>query len=212
LCAVCQQSAQSLFSLGGESLCVPVHHLVCVLVVLLETGELLLHQDASTVVKVMSWHLFDILHALPTSPSCLLNMVAVREIHEANNAEAQGEPEATILHEVHGAIVVHWVGGHSSVEIFFIVDHVRLELNRIFRSDHLRIRVVEVQLVVNLRLMELTRAAHSLTSNWSSSFLWHSTSVKTEVVDVVLLALLFKLSKTSLSVTSFGWCSHSDIT
>ena len=54
------------------SLFVPGHHFVQILVVLFEASELLLHQDTSTVVKVMSWQFLNILHSLPAIHSLLL--------------------------------------------------------------------------------------------------------------------------------------------
>ena len=61
--------------------------------VLLETGELLLHEDTATVVEVMSRQVFDVLHTLPAHHSCLLALILVLSVHEADETEGHGEPE-----------------------------------------------------------------------------------------------------------------------
>lgn len=97
--------------------------------VLLETGELLLHEYSTTVVKVMGWSVYEILHALPTSHSHFFAFPLVSTIHEAEESENHGKPERAILHEGHIAIVVHWVRRHGLVEVVLVTLHESLELN-----------------------------------------------------------------------------------
>ena len=180
--------------------------------VLLETGELLLHKDAATVVKVMGRKVFNILHALPTSPSLSLSDDKLVPIHGTENGEAHSEPETSILCEKHFAIVVHGCRRHSSIEIKLIMDHVSLELDGIFGSDGLGIWMIEFQLVMDLRGMELAGAADSASSDGTSAFHGNTTSVETEMVDVVLLALIRELCHTRLSVTTLLRCGHRNVT
>ena len=66
---------------------VPIHHLVDILVVLLETSKLFLHQHTSTVVEVVSGQVLHVLHALPASHPHHLTVVAIPEVEEAENTE-----------------------------------------------------------------------------------------------------------------------------
>ena len=68
---------------------VPIHHLVDILVILLETGKLLLHKDTSAVVEMMSGQVFKILHAVPTGHPVDFTIVAVPEIANTDKTEAQ---------------------------------------------------------------------------------------------------------------------------
>ena len=118
--------------------------------VLLETGELLLHENSTTVVKVMGWSVFKILHALPTSHSHLFTFKLVSSIHEAEESKDHTKPERAILHEGHIAIVMHWVRRHGLVEVVLVTLHESLELNRVLRVDSLAVGMVEVKEVVSL--------------------------------------------------------------
>ena len=94
----------------------------------------------------------------------------------------------------------------------FVTEHVGLELDRVFRVDYFRIRMIEVVKVVHLWLMEFTRRANSSSSNWTSAFLWYTTSVEANVIDIVLFSLLLKLCKTSLCITTLSWGRYRHIT
>ena len=97
--------------------------------VLLETGELLFNENSTTVVKVMGWSVFEILHALPTSHSHLFAFKLVSSVHKAEESEDHSKPERAILHEGHVAIVMHWVRRHRLVEVVLVTLHESLELN-----------------------------------------------------------------------------------
>ena len=56
--------------------------------------------------------------------------------------------------------------------------------------------------VVHLRLMELSWNTPGSTSDGTASLLWHSTSVVSQIVHIVLLALLFELSHSQLSIAT----------
>lgn len=75
--------------------------------VLLETGELLLDKDATTVVEVVSREVLKALHALPPGKAHLLNVVPLLEVHEAEHAADESQPERAVLHEVHVLVVVN---------------------------------------------------------------------------------------------------------
>ena len=64
--------------------------------------------------------------------------------------------------------------------------------------------MVKVQEVVNLWLMELSWDTESASTNCTSALLGNTSSVEANVIDVVLLSLLLKLSKADLSVASRG--------
>ena len=113
----------------GVGLLVPFHHLVDILVVLLETCELLLDEDATTVVKVVSWHALNVLHAVPAVHSCLLKHEAILGVQTSEHSEDEQKPEGTILQEVHVAIVVHWLRWLGDLKVFSVADHESLELD-----------------------------------------------------------------------------------
>ena len=68
---------------------VPIHHLVDILVVLLETSKLFLHKHTATVVEMVSGQVFQILHTLPTGHSLNFTVVAVSEVVATEKGEAQ---------------------------------------------------------------------------------------------------------------------------
>jgi len=76
-------------------------------VILLETSELLPDKHSTTVVEMVSRHVLEVLHALPSHPPSFLAMILVVRVHYAKHAKEQEKPEATVLREFHGTIVVH---------------------------------------------------------------------------------------------------------
>ena len=65
--------------------------------------------------------------------------------------------------------------------------------------------MVEVEPVMDLDLMILAWFAQCSASDGTSAFCWNTTSVVSEVVHVVLLPLLFQLSKTCFSIAARSW-------
>ena len=72
-----------------------------------------------------------------------------------------------------------------------ITYHVGLEFYSVFTSYKLRFLMIIVQEIVNCRLVEFARWSKCGTSDWSSTFLRNTTPVKTNIIDIVLLTLLF---------------------
>ena len=62
---------------------VPGHHLVQILVVLLEASELLLDKHATTIVKVMGRQVLQVLHTHPSVHALLLAVVLIGGVHAA---------------------------------------------------------------------------------------------------------------------------------
>lgn len=60
--------------------------------------------------------------------------------------------------------------------------------------------------------MELTWDTKGSASNGTTALRGHTTSVVTNVIDIVLLTLLLKLSKARLSVTTTSGCGNWDVT
>lgn len=86
----------------------------------------------------------DILHAVPALPSGHLDGVPILSVHTSDQAKNHAQPERSVFHEVHFAIVVHRVRGTGEVEGVFVSGHVSLELNGILGGHCLSIRVVKV--------------------------------------------------------------------
>ena len=155
----------------------PGHHLVQVLVVLLETNELLLDEHAATVVEVVRRQVLNVRKSLRSLGTCLLACVAVLGVGGSTHAQQQHEPEGTVLHELHVAIVVHWVRGVRHSVVMLVTQHESLELDRVLRVDDLAVRVVEVEEVVDLGLMELAWDTKGRASDGTSALSRHTTSV-----------------------------------
>ena len=77
--------------------------------VLLEAGELLLNEHATTIVEVMGWQILKVLHANPPLHALLLAVVLIVRVEATEQAKAHHQPETAILGELHSAIIVHRV-------------------------------------------------------------------------------------------------------
>jgi len=174
-------------------------------VVLLETSELLLDEHAATVVVMMAGQVLNILHARPPIHPLLLTFDLFHGVRATEHAQNHEQPEATISGELKVTIVVHRVGRPRDIEAaLFVTEHVSLEFNCVFRVDNFGIWVVEIDHVVDLRLMEFTWIAHSGASEGTSTLLGDTTTVVTQVIHIVLLSLLFQLSEASLCVATLA--------
>ena len=91
------------------------------------------------------------------------------------------------------------------VEIVLIRTHVGLKLDSIFWGHELRVLMIVLEVVVNVRLMEMTSRSQCRTSNSSTSLLRETTLVVAEVVDIVLVSLLLELLKTGCGIASSSW-------
>ena len=132
--------------------------------VLLETGELLLYKDAATVIEVVSREILNASETLSPDSAHLLNVPPLFGIHEAYQAHGEHKPEGAILHEIHVPIIVHRVRRSRQVEVILVANHKCLEFHGILRVHCLRVRVVEVEEVVEVGLMELAGATHGRAS------------------------------------------------
>lgn len=63
----------SLGELGRVGILVPVHERLLIVVVLLETYELLLKDNSSSVAEVVSWVAVEVFSSVPLLPSALLS-------------------------------------------------------------------------------------------------------------------------------------------
>jgi len=72
-----------------------------------------------------------------------------------------------------------------------ITYHVGLEFYSVFTSYKLRFLMIIVQEIVNWGLMELSNRSQSPTTDWTATFLWETTFIETNVVNVVFLTFYF---------------------
>ena len=158
------------------------------------------------------WQVLDVLHTVPACPPSHLDGVPVLRVHAAEQTKDHTQPERAILLEVHFTIVIHRVRGASEVEGVFVRVHVGFELNGILRGHCLRIRMVKIQEVVHLWLVELSWIAHCSSSDWASALPRNTAFVVPEMIHIVLFALLFQFTKTRLGVAAWSGRSHRDIT
>lgn len=72
--------------------------------------------------------------------------------------------------------------------------------------------MVEVEIVVEVGLVELSWDTHRWASDRSAAFLGDTTAVETDVVDIVLSSLRFKLSQALFSIAALSRCCSWNIT
>ena len=157
--------------------------------ILLETNILLFKENTASIDKVMSRECFYFLLSCPHSPSVNFIPKFVWEIYNGSSTHNEAHPEHSILEEIVISIIVHWVVGSWSLEINDVRTHPVLELNSIFLSQETGILMVIVQVVVNLRSMEVTYITKGLSSDWTSILHGDTTRIVTKMVYTVLLSI-----------------------
>jgi hypothetical protein len=75
-----------------------------------------------------------------------------------------------------------------------------LELDGVFSIQERGILMIVVQVVMDLRRVELSSVAKGLSSDWTGILSWDSTTVVTKMVHTVLLTILLELIKAILSI------------
>ena len=68
-----------------------------------------------------------------------------------------------------------------------------LELDGVFSIQERGILMIVVQVVMDLRRVELSSVAKGLSSDWTGILSWDSTTVVTKMVYTVLLTILLEL-------------------
>ena len=68
-------------------LIIPIHHLVCILMVFFESNELLLDQDSTSIIEMVCWHIFKILHTIPSIHSFNFVWDFIDKINESKDAQ-----------------------------------------------------------------------------------------------------------------------------
>lgn len=180
--------------------------------VLLETLELLLDEDSTSVMEVMSRHVIKVLLALPHLLSVNFTLIFVLSVGAESKNDKDLSPEDAFMHVFETTIKVHRVERLRSVEVRFIRVHVMLKFNSVFRGNKFGILMIFLKEIMYRRLMEFSSESKSSSSNSTSALLRKTTSVETEIVSVVLFTLRLEFSQTFFGITScFRLCS-SDIT
>lgn len=175
-----------------------------VLVVLLESFELLLQHNSTSVVEMVPWAVWESVHPLGHSCSVCLELDSLDAVADEHGAEDELEPEVAVFHVFHVVVVIHWVGWHGSVEVGLVSAHVVLELDGVLLGDAVGISVLVVEVVMNVRGMEDAWSSESIASDDSAVGSGHATTVVAKMVDVVLFSFLLKLSQPLLCVGSSG--------
>lgn len=182
------------------NLLVPGIDIIRVVVVLLESNELLEHNHTASVVEVVGWVVLVTLHSVSSSLPHQLDLNFGVEPEGNSHSYQQSQPEHAILSEIEVPIIVNGPSWLRPAEVHFISVHVVLKLDRIFRGHSVRVLVLVVQEVVDTWGMELSWTTQSITSNSASVFSGYSTSVVSEVINIIALPLFLKLSKSLVSV------------
>ena len=121
-----------------------------VLVVLLESNELLLQHNSASIVEMMSRSVWKSIHSLGHSCSVFLKLDSLDTVADENGTEDELEPEVTVFHVFHVVVVVHWVSWHGSVKVCLVSAHVMLELDGILRRDAIGVLMLVVQVVMDI--------------------------------------------------------------
>lgn len=164
--------------------------------------ELLFEHDATMVGNMMSRDVLDVAFTLPSSQPEPFDVELVVSVPTSEHRHQQSSPEASVLAEVHVCVVVHWMSRLCSVEVHLVCLHEGLEFHSVLGRDQLCVDEVVVQMVVNVRLMEPSWWRHRFASEVLSVLLRQTTLVVTEVINVVHIALLFKLFHALFSVAA----------